>query len=414
MAIVLQPRSDFRDVLANLFAQSDARRAEKQAREQAQANVDREFGLQQSEVEARKALYGKQGVAAEQEAAAKEFADLIAPFRERMVQAQREGNQGEMVRLATEIKAQPGYARFRERFNAMLSASGGGTATPLASEQATGSSWNYIRDLAKQAEGGSQDAQARAVAQEVATGRPVTPHQFEDQTQRQMPDFKAGQAVAPSSTYGQSLAISGKRAPSGGEKLDADTRVRTTGMQISAEAPLRKAQTEAAYASAESNRASAEKSRAEAKGGAAPPKPMSAEAAKTRAVATTLIPELKLLRDAMEKNHVRAVAGIVSGTDRNLSRLAQSAADKVGRLRSGGAINKQEEARFIGQIASWKDIPLARRRDITAAIDRYITEAESVKAGITPGSGKTVTRAELQRMGATEEEAAAEGYTVVY
>jgi hypothetical protein len=130
-------------------------------------------------------------------------------------------------------------------------------------------------------------------------------------------------------------------------------------------------------------------------------KALSGEGAKTYSVAQTAVPELDQLRAAFDKDYSKTLRGILLGTDRNLIRLAESVADKIGRLRSGGAINKDEAARFMGQIASWGDY-LGKKDDskaaVLSALDRYKDEATSVAAKVAPAKpGATTANAATQQ-----------------
>lgn len=115
-----------------------------------------------------------------------------------------------------------------------------------------------------------------------------------------------------------------------------------------------------------------------------PTKPLSGEASKLIGITKTVQPEIEKLKSAFQENYRKSLIGITTGTDRRLVKLVDNVADKIGRLRSGGAINKEEEARFKRQIASFKDIPFGRREDAIAALDGYLSEAQSVAQSIQP------------------------------
>lgn len=111
-------------------------------------------------------------------------------------------------------------------------------------------------------------------------------------------------------------------------------------------------------------------------------KPLSAEAAKVSAIATTIKPEIEQLKDAFRQNYRGAVVGITTGVNRQLVKLVDQVADKVGRLRSGGAINKDEEARFKRQIASFMDLGFGKAEDAIAALDGILNEADTVASSM--------------------------------
>jgi len=122
-------------------------------------------------------------------------------------------------------------------------------------------------------------------------------------------------------------------------------------------------------------------------------KPLSGEASKIYSIATSMIPEIQQLKQAFKTNYKSSVSGIVSKTDRRLVKLVDQVADKVGRLRSGGAVNKDEEARFKRQIASFGDILFGRPEDAIRALDALIGEAQSVAQGIRPQhQGETIIK----------------------
>lgn len=118
--------------------------------------------------------------------------------------------------------------------------------------------------------------------------------------------------------------------------------------------------------------------------GEGPQKPLSGEAAKVFSITQTMQPEIDRLRRAFQDDYKGAVYGIISGTNRELSRLANNVADKVGRLRSGGAINKDEARNFMGQIASWKDLLAGDSASALQALDALGLEAATVANEIRP------------------------------
>lgn len=117
-------------------------------------------------------------------------------------------------------------------------------------------------------------------------------------------------------------------------------------------------------------------------------KPLSGDASKVLSIATTVQPEIEKLKQVFSQNYKKSVKGIVLGTDRELVKLVDNVADKVGRLRSGGAINKDEETRFKRQIASLMDIPFGTSEGAITALDGILTEAQQVAQGINPYATK--------------------------
>lgn len=115
-----------------------------------------------------------------------------------------------------------------------------------------------------------------------------------------------------------------------------------------------------------------------------PVKPLSAEASKLSSITKTVQGEIETLMGFYEQNYKKSVAGIVTGTDRELVKLADQIADKIGRLRSGGAINKEEEARFMRQIASKADLLFGDKESALRALEGYLEEAKQVANSIQP------------------------------
>ena len=114
-------------------------------------------------------------------------------------------------------------------------------------------------------------------------------------------------------------------------------------------------------------------------------KALSGEASKLLSITETVQPEIQLLKDAFTKNYKTALLGITTGTNRELVKLVDQVADKVGRLRSGGAINTDEATRFKKQIASFMDIPFGSSDSAIKALDGILAEAQSVASSIRGG-----------------------------
>ena len=114
------------------------------------------------------------------------------------------------------------------------------------------------------------------------------------------------------------------------------------------------------------------------------PKPLAGDTSKVFAIAQTIVPEINKLKDRFRSDFKGALSGYASGTDRELVKLIDNVADKVGRLRSGGAVNVDEEARFKRQIASLPDLFFADSGDAIAALDGLLLEANLVSQGIDP------------------------------
>jgi hypothetical protein len=141
---------------------------------------------------------------------------------------------------------------------------------------------------------------------------------------------------------------------------------------------LKKAQLSKIYADIAESKRQAEKGKL---------KPLSGEAAKVLSISTTLpkdIEKIKTKLGTTPESYQRAIRGYLFGTDRELVRLINNAADKVGRLRSGGAINKDEEIRFKQQFASAPDLAFGTLNIASNGLDGIVVEANLVSDGIDP------------------------------
>jgi hypothetical protein len=116
------------------------------------------------------------------------------------------------------------------------------------------------------------------------------------------------------------------------------------------------------------------------------PDKLSGDAAKLNAIVTTMVPEVNKLKQAFLNDYRGSLAGILTGTNRELVKLVDQVADKVGRLRSGGAVNADEEMRFKRQIASFMDLPFGNSQQAIDALDGLINEANQVSSRVTPQS----------------------------
>lgn len=123
-------------------------------------------------------------------------------------------------------------------------------------------------------------------------------------------------------------------------------------------------------------------------------KPLSADAAKVLAFSNTLqtsIPQIKAKFGTTDESYKKAIRSYITGSDRELVKLIDNAADSFGRMRSGGAINKDEADRFKNQIISSADLLFGTREQADTAINSILTEAQNVSSGIDPsGAHSTV------------------------
>lgn len=113
-------------------------------------------------------------------------------------------------------------------------------------------------------------------------------------------------------------------------------------------------------------------------------KALGGDVAKVYSIATTIVPEIEELKSAFRTDYKGSLTGILSNTDPRLSKLVDNVADKIGRLRSGGAVNTDEAARFKRQIASIFDVAFGNPEDAISALDGLLEEANTVARGINP------------------------------
>lgn len=133
----------------------------------------------------------------------------------------------------------------------------------------------------------------------------------------------------------------------------------------------------------------------------------SGEAAKLQGIVQTLPSEIAQLRTIMSTADRGKLAKILAGLDPATNRLIDQVADKVGRLRSGGAINKDEEARFRGQIIRKADILTGDTTSAVSALDGIEEEARQVAQGI------RVTAPSPAGSGTSGKTSSGLGYTVI-
>lgn len=116
-------------------------------------------------------------------------------------------------------------------------------------------------------------------------------------------------------------------------------------------------------------------------------KPLSGEASKLIAISSGLESDVNSIKAKIEKvGYEKFLRGYLLGTDRETVKLLSNAADKVGRIRSGGAINKDEETRFLSQFASKGDYAFGTKDIATNALDSILNEATTVRSGIDPNN----------------------------
>lgn len=120
-------------------------------------------------------------------------------------------------------------------------------------------------------------------------------------------------------------------------------------------------------------------------------KPLSGDASKLLAITSTMVPEIRQLQQKFKENYRGTVAKILSGTDPELSRLVSQVADKVGRIRSGGAVNTEEEKRFKSQIVKGADLIFGSADKTNKSLEGLILEANTVSDGLLSGSATAIS-----------------------
>lgn len=126
--------------------------------------------------------------------------------------------------------------------------------------------------------------------------------------------------------------------------------------------------------------------RARGTASAAPEKPLSGDAAKLSGVVSTLRSQAAKLRKIVEEQGIRTVVAKYKAGDPNVVNIVDDVADAKGRLRSGGAVNKDEEERFKKPFAGVGNLIFNDNEAALAAIDAALNEATTVEKGMTKGT----------------------------
>ena len=137
----------------------------------------------------------------------------------------------------------------------------------------------------------------------------------------------------------------------------------------------------AAKVAAETSKQAAESARKRAEDLA---KPLSGDAAKVNSITKTGLSNLNELRGIITKEVKKSTDATKFLTNRDLVDLIDTLADKVGRIRSGGAINKDEEARFKRSFFNPTDFIFSSniQQTLLNKINRVEEEFKSVQAGL--------------------------------
>lgn len=119
-----------------------------------------------------------------------------------------------------------------------------------------------------------------------------------------------------------------------------------------------------------------------------PGKRLSGEASKVVGIAQTILPEIEQIKAIFKNGSFRSRAvDALTGRDANLARLIDRVSDKLGRIRSGGAINKDEAASFKAQMVRKMDIYNNDSKPALEALDSIRDEAMAVLSAMKQDGG---------------------------
>ncbi len=115
-------------------------------------------------------------------------------------------------------------------------------------------------------------------------------------------------------------------------------------------------------------------------------KPMSGDAAKLSGYVSTLVTQGGLLKKMITDKGIRWVTMEYKKGNPAVVNVIEDAADAKGRLRSGGAVNDQEAARFKQPFTGLGNVVYGDNDAAVAAIDQILAEAAKVQGGMGKGS----------------------------
>ena len=118
-----------------------------------------------------------------------------------------------------------------------------------------------------------------------------------------------------------------------------------------------------------------------------PVKGLSGDASKLLSISWTLQDDISAMNKAFQDNYEGAIAGMKSGTNKRLMDLADQIADKVGRLRSGGAVNADEEKRFMRLIATLRGAAFSNASEAMQTLNSLAREGAIIAEAMDPGGG---------------------------
>lgn len=110
-----------------------------------------------------------------------------------------------------------------------------------------------------------------------------------------------------------------------------------------------------------------------------PPKPLSGDAAKLSGITDAIVTGAGELKQLVKKYGARGIVARYKAGDPGVANVINDLADGKGRLRSGGAVNVDEEARFKAPFTGASNMVYDNDAEMIKHIDRVLREAEVVK-----------------------------------
>lgn len=355
----------FDDTLQRIFSEFNASRRQNKELAQQQSQSDRSYDLEKQRTGAEVSERGANQKGIEQKTEIEYANAIMKPIETRVMPLIERGMHKEAEAVLRGIAEQNKDNPLLHRLIAGL-----GTETPdTPFEQSQRNASQFAADATGRAAAGSQNPNDINQASKIGPAGAFIPSEgFADQLTRE-----AGPAA-----HAAAVSVGAKLAPTADQKLVSETSRQN---QESSNA----AQIKVAGMNADSREATAE-----ARGAASVQKPLSGESAKVLSVARSMQPEIEQFKKALTDDFDGTLRGVVFGTNREMSTLLDSISDKVGRLRSGGGQNKDEEAKFKRAVASWMDIPFGSRKDSIASLDRLMNEAQIVESTMSGGGNEDI------------------------
>lgn len=149
------------------------------------------------------------------------------------------------------------------------------------------------------------------------------------------------------------------------------------------------------------------KARAEGAASGAKDKPLSGDAAKLTGFVTTLVTQGNTLKKMIQDNGIRKVVYEYKKGNPAFVNVIEDVADAKGRLRSGGAVNREEADRFKQPFSGLGSLVYGDNKAALDAIDAALDEAGNVKKGMGHNSpGAEAPAGTAPKLGDTKTNAA--------